>query len=83
MDERRRAFYEYHAAMIEPWDGPASIVFTDGRQIGATLTATACGPSRYVVTEDDQVILASEAGVLPVPDGRSCASGACSRARCC
>ena len=70
MDERRRAFYEYHAAMMEPWDGPASIVFTDGRQIGATLDRNGLRPSRYVVTEDDLVILASEAGVLPVPDGK-------------
>ncbi|WP_287983135.1 glutamate synthase-related protein [Diaphorobacter sp.] len=70
MDERRRAFYEYHAAMIEPWDGPASIVFTDGRQIGATLDRNGLRPSRYVVTDDDLVILASEAGVLPVPDGK-------------
>ncbi|BCN37592.1 glutamate synthase [Alicycliphilus denitrificans] len=71
MDERRRAFYEYHAAMIEPWDGPASIVFTDGRQIGATLDRNGLRPSRYVVTDDDLVILASEAGVLPVPDSRA------------
>ena len=70
MDERRRAFYEYHAAMIEPWDGPASIVFTDGRQIGATLDRNGLRPSRYVVTDDDMVILASEAGVLPVPDSK-------------
>ncbi|QIL81602.1 glutamate synthase subunit alpha [Diaphorobacter sp. HDW4A] len=70
MDERRRAFYEYHAAMIEPWDGPASIVFTDGRQIGATLDRNGLRPSRYVVTDDDLVILASEAGVLPVPDSK-------------
>ncbi|QIL44932.1 glutamate synthase subunit alpha [Acidovorax sp. HDW3] len=70
MDERRRAFYEYHAAMLEPWDGPASIVFTDGRQIGATLDRNGLRPSRYVVTDDDLVILASEAGVLPVPDSR-------------
>lgn len=70
MDERRRAFYEYHAAMMEPWDGPASIVFTDGRQIGATLDRNGLRPSRYVVTEDNLVILASEAGVLPVPDSK-------------
>jgi glutamate synthase (NADPH) large chain len=70
MDERRRAFYEYHAAMMEPWDGPASLVFTDGRQIGATLDRNGLRPSRYVVTEDDMVILASEAGVLPVPDSK-------------
>ncbi|MEG1374801.1 MAG: glutamate synthase-related protein, partial [Comamonas sp.] len=70
MDERRRAFYEYHAAMMEPWDGPASLVFTDGRQIGATLDRNGLRPSRYVVTEDDLVILASEAGVLPIPDSK-------------
>ncbi len=68
MDERRRAFYEYHAAMLEPWDGPASIVFTDGRQIGATLDRNGLRPSRYCITDDDMVILASEAGVLPVPE---------------
>ncbi|MBS7779693.1 glutamate synthase-related protein [Acidovorax sp. CCYZU-2555] len=70
MDERRRAFYEYHAAMMEPWDGPASIVFTDGRQIGATLDRNGLRPSRYVITDDDLVILASEVGVLPVPDSK-------------
>src|SRR5690606_3948736 len=70
MDERRRAFYEYHAAMIEPWDGPASIVFTDGRQIGATLDRNGLRPSRYCITDDAMVILASEAGVLPVPDSK-------------
>ena len=68
MDERRRAFYEYHAAMMEPWDGPASIVFTDGRQIGATLDRNGLRPARYCVTDDDLVILASESGVLPVPE---------------
>ena len=70
MDPRRRAFYEYHAAMLEPWDGPASIVFTDGRQIGATLDRNGLRPSRYCVTDDDLVILASESGVLPVPENR-------------
>ena len=68
MDERRRAFYEYHAAMLEPWDGPASIVFTDGRQIGATLDRNGLRPSRYCVTDDDLVIMASESGVLPIPE---------------
>ncbi len=68
MDERRRAFYEYHAAMMEPWDGPASIVFTDGRQIGATLDRNGLRPSRYCVTDDNLVIMASESGVLPVPE---------------
>ncbi len=70
IDERRRAFYEYHAAMMEPWDGPASIVFTDGRQIGATLDRNGLRPSRYCITDDDLVIMASESGVLPVPENR-------------
>ena len=70
MDERRRAFYEYHAAMLEPWDGPASIVFTDGRQIGATLDRNGLRPSRYCITDDDLVIMASESGVLPVPENK-------------
>ncbi|NKE66473.1 glutamate synthase subunit alpha [Ramlibacter sp. RBP-2] len=70
MDERRKAFYEYHAAMLEPWDGPASIVFTDGRQIGATLDRNGLRPSRYCVTDDDLVIMASESGVLPVPEDK-------------
>ncbi|MFT3735627.1 MAG: glutamate synthase-related protein [Rhodocyclaceae bacterium] len=67
MDQNRRAFYEYHAAMMEPWDGPAAIAFTDGRQIGATLDRNGLRPARYIVTDDDLVIMASEAGVLPVP----------------
>ena len=70
MDERRKAFYEYHAAMMEPWDGPASIVFTDGRQIGATLDRNGLRPSRYCITDDDFVIMGSESGVLPVPENR-------------
>jgi len=70
MDERRRAFYEYHASMLEPWDGPASIVFTDGRQIGATLDRNGLRPSRYWVTDDDLVIMGSEAGVLPVAESK-------------
>ena len=70
MDERRKAFYEYHAAMLEPWDGPASIVFTDGRQIGATLDRNGLRPSRYCVTDDGLVIMASESGVLPVPENK-------------
>lgn len=68
MDERRRAFYEYHAPMLEPWDGPASIVFTDGRQIGATLDRNGLRPSRYCITDDDLVIMGSESGVLPIPE---------------
>ena len=68
MDAERKAFYEYYAALMEPWDGPAAIAFTDGRQIGATLDRNGLRPARYVITDDDHVIMASEAGVLPVPD---------------
>ena len=70
MDAKRRAFYEYHAAMMEPWDGPAAIAFTDGRQIGATLDRNGLRPARYCITDDDLVIMASEAGVLPIPEDR-------------
>ena len=70
MDERRRAFYEYHAAMMEPWDGPAAVAFTDGRQIGATLDRNGLRPARYLVTDDDLVVMASESGVLPIPDSK-------------
>ena len=70
MDQKRRAFYEFHAAMMEPWDGPAAIAFTDGRQIGATLDRNGLRPARYCVTDDDVVIMASEAGVLPIPESR-------------
>ncbi|MFC7048137.1 glutamate synthase large subunit [Emcibacter nanhaiensis] len=68
MDEQRRAFYEYNAALMEPWDGPAALAFTDGFQIGATLDRNGLRPARYLVTDDDMVILASEMGVLPVPE---------------
>ena len=70
MDEQRRAFYEYHAAMMEPWDGPAAVAFTDGRQIGATLDRNGLRPARYLVTDDDLVVMASESGVLPIPDSK-------------
>ncbi|GHT92190.1 glutamate synthase [Betaproteobacteria bacterium] len=70
MDERRRAFYEYHAAMMEPWDGPAAVAFTDGRQIGATLDRNGLRPARYLVTDDDIVVMASESGVLPIPESK-------------
>jgi glutamate synthase (NADPH) large chain len=68
MDDTRRAFYEYHAAMMEPWDGPAAVAFTDGRQIGATLDRNGLRPARYFVTKDDLVVMASEMGVLPIPE---------------
>jgi glutamate synthase (ferredoxin) len=67
MTPERRAFYEYHASLMEPWDGPASIAFTDGTVIGAVLDRNGLRPSRYYVTKDDMVIMASEVGVLEVP----------------
>ncbi len=67
MKAEKRAFYEYHACMMEPWDGPAAIAFTDGRVIGATLDRNGLRPGRYVVTHDGLVVMASEAGVLDVP----------------
>jgi glutamate synthase (NADPH/NADH) large chain len=70
MDESRRAFYEYHAAMMEPWDGPAALAFTDGRYIGGTLDRNGLRPARFIVTDDDLVIMASESGVLPIPDSK-------------
>jgi len=68
MDARRRAFYEYYAALMEPWDGPAAIAFTDGRQIGATLDRNGLRPARFLLTDDDHVVMASESGVLPIPE---------------
>ena len=70
MDEQRRAFYEYHAAKMEPWDGPAAVAFTDGKQIGATLDRNGLRPARYVVTNDDMVLMASEMGVLEIDESR-------------
>ncbi len=67
MPPERRAFYEYHSCLMEPWDGPACITFTDGKQIGAVLDRNGLRPARYTVTKDDFVIMASEAGVLDVP----------------
>jgi glutamate synthase (NADPH/NADH) large chain len=68
MDAQRRAFYEYHAALMEPWDGPAAVAFTDGRQIGATLDRNGLRPARFCVTDDDMVVMASESGVLPIKE---------------
>ena len=70
MSPEKKAFYEYHACLMEPWDGPASIAFTDGKKIGAVLDRNGLRPSRYYVTKDDMVIMASEVGVLDVPADR-------------
>jgi glutamate synthase (NADPH/NADH) large chain len=70
MDDNRKAFYEYHAAMMEPWDGPAAMAFTDGRYIGGTLDRNGLRPARYIVTDDDLVVMASESGVLPIPESK-------------
>src|SRR5439155_20767888 len=70
MSPAKRAFYEFHSCLMEPWDGPASIAFTDGRQIGAVLDRNGLRPSRYYVTKDDLVVMASEVGVLDVPPER-------------
>ena len=67
MSPARRAFYEYHASLIEPWDGPAAVAFTDGRQVAAVLDRNGLRPARYVITSDDLVVLASEAGALAIP----------------
>jgi glutamate synthase (NADPH/NADH) large chain len=68
MTPERRAFYEYHAALMEPWDGPAAVAFTDGRQIGATLDRNGLRPARFLVTDDDICVMASESGVLPIKE---------------
>ena len=70
MDDKRRAFYEYHSALMEPWDGPAAVAFTDGRQIGATLDRNGLRPARYLITDDDYVVMASEMGVLTIPENK-------------
>src|SRR5204862_2578673 len=70
MSDEKKAFYEYHSCLMEPWDGPASIAFTDGKLIGAVLDRNGLRPSRYYVTRDDMVIMASEVGVLDVPPDR-------------
>ncbi len=70
MPDYKRAFYEFHAAMMEPWDGPASICFTDGNVVGATLDRNGLRPSRYCLTSDDKLVMASEAGALPVDQSK-------------
>jgi len=68
MDDERKAFYEYYSALMEPWDGPAAVAFTDGKQIGATLDRNGLRPARYVITKDDRLVMASEEGVLTIPE---------------
>ncbi len=75
MSDEKKAFYEYHSCLMEPWDGPASIAFTDGTSIGAVLDRNGLRPSRYCVTKDDLVIMASEAGVLPIAPERIVSKG--------
>ncbi|MGI8847034.1 MAG: glutamate synthase large subunit [Candidatus Dormibacteria bacterium] len=70
MDRERRAFYEFHASLLEPWDGPAAIAFTDGHVVGATLDRNGLRPARWMITEDGWVVMASEAGVLPIAEER-------------
>ena len=70
MTDEKKAFYEYHSCLMEPWDGPASIAFTDGLQVGAVLDRNGLRPSRYYVTKDDLVVMASEVGVLDIPPER-------------
>ena len=68
MDENRKAFYEYNSSVMEPWDGPAAVAFSDGKQIGATLDRNGLRPARYFITDDDKIVLSSEMGVLPHPE---------------
>ena len=75
MPENKRAFYEYHSCLMEPWDGPASIAFTDGKYIGAVLDRNGLRPSRYYLTNDDRVIMASEVGVVPIDPANVKAKG--------
>jgi glutamate synthase (ferredoxin) len=75
MSDEKKAFYEYHSCLMEPWDGPASIAFTDGTMMGAVLDRNGLRPSRYYVTKDDLVIMASEAGVLPIEPERVALKG--------
>ena len=83
MDDEKRAFYEYHSSLMEPWDGPASIAFTDGIVVGAVLDRNGLRPSRYYVTKDDLVIMASEVGVCSTSRRNGCwKSAGCSRAAC-
>ncbi|CAA9213299.1 MAG: Glutamate synthase [NADPH] large chain [uncultured Chloroflexi bacterium] len=75
MSESRRAFYQYHSALMEPWDGPASVTFSDGRYVGAVLDRNGLRPSRYYVTKDDLVVMGSEVGILDIPTDRIVAKG--------
>ena len=70
MDTQLKNFYEYHAPIMEPWDGPANMAFTDGKQIGALLDRNGLRPARYVITDDDEVIFASEMGLIPIDESK-------------
>jgi len=83
MSEDQRAFYEYHSAIMEPWDGPAAMVFTDGRYVGATLDRNGLRPARYTQTRDGLLVLASETGTVAIEPPTSCAAGGCSPGGCC
>ena len=80
MSQVKKDFYRYHSCLMEPWDGPASVTFTDGKSIGAVLDRNGLRPSRYVVTDDDRVIMASEVGALEIAPERIVQEGA-ARAR--
>ena len=82
MDAQRRAFYQYNAAMMEPWDGPANVSFTDGTVIGAVLDRNGLRPGRFWVTDDGLVVLASEAGVLPLDPAKIIRKGRLQPGRC-
>lgn len=82
MSADKRAFYEYHTTIMEPWDGPAAVIFTDGRYIGATLDRNGLRPARYTITKDGLIVLASETGVVDLPAGSIRSKGRCSRVRC-
>ena len=83
MSQAKKDFYRYHSCLMEPWDGPASVTFTDGKTIGAVLDRNGLRPSRYIETDDGRVIMASEVGALEIAsENESSGKGGSSRARC-
>ena len=83
LSRQRRDFYQYYATMMEPWDGPAALLFSDGDVLGAALDRNGLRPARYCVTDDGRLILASETACWRWTSAGSCAKAACTRARCC